>query len=214
MYMMITTRKNIRKEPSGIRGRGIKKAVAAALILVFAAIVLPGISLAEGGDNIAFKDSRLKSALLDLPGADADANKELSEGELAALTGRLDVIGSGIVNIAGMQFATGLSSLDLSGNKIRDISCLSSLVSSETRSLNELNVSHNYLDLTEGSGDMEIINALISAGCAVTYEPQDVIVAESIALDNGGIWTVTSAIGITAGLALHHIRHSVDHCLN
>lgn len=181
--MMITTRKNIRKRYPGFRGRGIRKAAVSALVLVFAAVLLPGISLAEGGDIIAFKDGSLKSALLDLPGADADANKELSEAELAALTGRLDVISSGIKDITGMQFATGLAVLDLSGNKIRDISCLGSLVSSETHSLTDLNVSHNYLDLTAGSGDMEVINALISAGCNVVYEPQDVIVVEGITLD-------------------------------
>ncbi len=161
----------------------IKKAAAAAIILVFAAAVLPGASLAGENDIILFQDDIIKEELLKLPGADANADGEFTEGELAALAGRLSVTGSGIKDITGMQFAAGLTELDLSGNKIRDISCLASLVSSEPHNLTKLNVSQNYLDLTAGSGDMAVIDGLISAGCAVTYEPQKAVAVEGITLD-------------------------------
>ncbi len=182
--MMIIKDKTKTQKRCAYLGRPINKAAIAALALVFAIVILPGVSLADETDPvIAFPDDALKNELLELSGADADGDGELTEGELAALTGRLDIMNSGIKDIAGMQYATGLSELNLSGNRIRDISCLAALVSSEPHNLAKLDVSQNYLDLTEGGGDITVINELINAGCAVTYEPQSAVAVEEVALD-------------------------------
>lgn len=161
----------------------LKRAIVAVLAITALVVILSDKSQAGDSDNIAFSDDALKHALLTLPGADINADGELTEGELAALTGQLDIIGLEITDITGMQFADGLSGLDISGNKIRDISCLTSLVASDPHALSELDVSDNYLDITEGSDDMAVIDELISSGCAVTYEPQKTIKVDTIAFD-------------------------------
>ena len=151
---------------------------AAAALTVMLAVALTGTAFADINDAVVINDTNLQNALLALPGADADDNDMLSEGEIGALTGTLMLEDLGISDITGLQFATGITGLDLSGNSIHDISALGSLA------LTSLDVSDNYLDLTAGSSDMAVIAALQGAGCTVTYEPQNLVAVSGVTLNH------------------------------
>ena len=144
-----------------------KVITAAALAAMLLVAAMPA-ALAGQDDNIVFTDDALKQALVGA-GVDTSGDGEITEGEMAAYTEALSLVGLGITDPAGLQFATGTPSIDLSANAISDIAVLSGLVQ-----LTTLDVSNNYLDTTPESDDMAVITVLINAGCAVTYEPQSV----------------------------------------
>ncbi len=120
---------------------------------------------ADEADIVLFQDSNLEQAFLEL-GTDTDGDGAICEGELAALTGPLDLSGRNISDIEGLQFATSIVQMDLSGNTISDISNLTSLPSLET-----LDISENLLDTADGSPDRAVIDAM-GATCTVIFEPQ------------------------------------------
>ncbi len=151
--------------------QGMRRISTAAALIVVLVIVLTGTALADINDAVSFPDAKLKNALLALPGADADGSGTLTEGEMEALTGPLMLSGLGISDITGLEFAKGVTQINLSGNTIREISALSGLA------LTSLDVSDNYLDLSAGSSDMTVITTLQGAGCTVTSEPQKVPVS-------------------------------------
>jgi Leucine-rich repeat (LRR) protein len=64
------------------------------------------------------------TALLAVSGLDADNNGQISLAEAAAYTGTLDLSGTGISNVEGLQAFTGITTLDVSGNGITDLSPL------------------------------------------------------------------------------------------
>ena len=71
-----------------------------------------------------------------------------------------------------MQNLTKIYHLDLDHNNIEDIQPLvdnSGLVGNN----DYVFLTWNYLDITEGSEDMEDINALIGRGVNVYYDPQN-----------------------------------------
>ncbi len=183
----------------------------AALLLVSGGIPM---AMAAGDDLVEFSDIHLKQALI-AAGADENLDGELSELEMAALDGAVDLSGRAIRDISGLSFASGITELNLSGNMIRDISELSEMTNlhkldisgnrvgdisalAELTSLEHLNlsgneifdigalydadapplalltldVSDNYLNMADGSVGRQITDALILAGCSVTFDPQ------------------------------------------
>jgi hypothetical protein len=174
-----------------------KKLRRVCVALTLAAVLgaaLSGTAFADTADIVVFADANLEAALRALPGADADASGALTEGEMAALTGTLDLSGLDISDITGLQYAAGISGLNLSGNLIRDISALGSFSSIA------INVSGNCLDIAAGSGDMAVIAALQAAGCTVTYSPQKTRVTgvslnlETLELSVGETAVLTAAV--------------------
>ncbi|MHB8961834.1 MAG: S8 family serine peptidase [Saccharofermentanales bacterium] len=92
----------------------------------------------QAGDDIPvlFPDPYLKAALLSND-ADANADGVIVRGEMRVLSGYLDLYGSGITDLGGLEYAVNLKELDLSGNSLSDISALSGMTQM------------TYLDLSE-----------------------------------------------------------------
>ncbi len=153
-----------------------KRAVAVLAAVVAAAVMLPGATHAAPEDAVTIPDAALRAELL----AEADGGDgTLTEGELAALTGTLDLSGVGIYDITGLEYLAGVTELDLSDNYISDISPLAGLA------LTGLNVSGNYLYITDSSQAMTVIDGLSSTEpyCSVIYLPQKDIPANGVSLD-------------------------------
>ena len=83
----------------------------------------------------------------------------------------LDLSNNQITVISDLSGLTRLNHLYLSNNYLTDISPLANLTSFYTGG--ELDVSYNYLTVTEGSPAMVIINSFTSKGVTVTYSPQN-----------------------------------------
>ena len=130
---------------------------------------------AAGTDAVEITDENLKQALIDL-GTDTGGDGEISEDEMAALTGSLDLSAKSISEITGLEYAVGLESINISDNTVRDIGPLTGL------GLVSLDVTLNYLDITDGSEDMTDITTLQTAGCTVVYDPQKDIPAGSVTI--------------------------------
>ena len=95
-----------------------------------------------------------------------------SISDITALSGlvsldRLWLDNNHISDISALKDLTGLEYLYLENNQIRNISAISGLTG-----LQALRIFHNYIDITPDSDSMLIINALITAGVSVSYEPQ------------------------------------------
>ncbi len=174
------------------------KAVWSVLMTVALLVTNVPAALAADEDIVTFADA-LKQALI-VAGADTGGDGTLSEGEMAALTGSLDLSGQSISDLTGLSFATGITGLDLSGNEITDITELSSMTGltsldlsgnelgeiaalAALTSLVTLDVSNNYLDITDGSDAMQVIEGLEGNGCTVTSAPQKDIPATGVELD-------------------------------
>ena len=153
--------------------RFIKRSLSAVLTIALLFAFAP-VAFAAPGDNVSFADANLKQAFLDA-GADTGGDGQITQGELAALTGSLDFSSRNIEVLGGIEYAIGITGIDLSGNIIRDIGTLTALTE-----LTGANVSNNYLDITDGSSDMADINALIAGGCVTIYAPQKDIPADII----------------------------------
>ena len=76
---------------------------------------------------------------------------------------------TGLEDITTIKNMKQLKSLSLNSNNITDIT---PIVQGPLNSLEELSIKSNYLDLTEGSKDMENIQLLIDRGVDVYYQPQ------------------------------------------
>src|SRR6056297_3788143 len=76
---------------------------------------------------------------------------------------------TGLEDITAIENMKQLKSLSLNSNNITDIT---PNVQGPLNSLEELSIKNNYLDLTEGSKDMENIQLLIDRGVDVYYQPQ------------------------------------------
>lgn len=168
----------------------LKRAAAAVLAITAIIALLPNATHAAPTDAVDIPDGALKSALI--TAADADSSGTLTEGELAALTGSLDLSDKGISDIAGLGFVTGVTELNLSNNKIRDISPIADNISG--LSLTSLDVSQNYLDLTPGGEDITDITAVESktGGCSVIYASQRAVAVEGVSLDRSSFEGCTS----------------------
>lgn len=75
-----------------------------------------------------------------------------------------------VADISVLENLTNLASLYIPFNEIRDISSL--VANNGLGSGTFINIRYNYLDLTEGSKDMEDIETLMQREAHVLYEPQ------------------------------------------
>jgi hypothetical protein len=82
----------------------------------------------------------------------------------------LEVDGNQIVNITALSNLTSLTLLYLQDNQIADIQAL--VDNAGLGVGDEIDIRHNYLDLTPGSSNMRDIQGLIARGVDVEYEPQ------------------------------------------
>ena len=184
-----------------MKKQNIKKLTVSLLLTVLLAFSTFGVVFAAEDNIIA--DNILKNALLDTeigPDIVVDTNDDgnISQGELAALSGTLSLAGLGITDLTGMEYATGISILYLSGNQIESITPLLGL------SLTKLDISNNYLNINSGSDDLADIQALVTAGCSVTYEPQNPEhpTVTGISLNQGTLALITGQTGtLTAAIA-------------
>lgn len=92
--------------------------------------------------------------------------------DISALSGminlqRLSLDDNQITDISALSDTISLQRLRLADNEISDISALSFLTN-----LTRLTLQYNYLDISEDSETMSIINDLIAGGTDVEYEPQ------------------------------------------
>ena len=195
-----------RSKRSRAKGSLVKHA---ALLMLLLALTVIGTmhpnALAGRNDAVDIPDANLKQALLD-SGADANGDGELTDGEMAALTGKLDLSGKAIANISGLELANSITELDLSGNAITDIAVLPALDKltaldlsdnwildigvlydmenpPEALSLLTLDISANYLSTVDGSTARTVIDALLAAGSVVTFDPQKPIPAMEVTLN-------------------------------
>ena len=159
----------------------IKSVILCVAVLFFVFGGLP-VARAAKNDVVDFPDARLKQALLDA-GADEDMDGELTEGELAAVEGAVDLSGKAIGDITGLSFAAGITELNLSGNAIVDITELS-----EMTSLQALDLSDNMVADISALADLDGLTSLNLSGNALfeidaLYDvdaPPDILVLQTL----------------------------------
>ncbi|MEX1308120.1 MAG: leucine-rich repeat domain-containing protein, partial [Eubacteriales bacterium] len=118
-------------------------AIFLAICVVFA---VPFVVFAE--DTASIPDAKLENALREL--LEKDDSDTLLPSELATLTGEIDLSHLGITNIRGIEYLTGATSIDLSGNSIETMSShMDKLVNLES------------LDLSEDSGRYDFPGAVL-----------------------------------------------------
>lgn len=162
-------------------------AIFTALLLTFS--LLPRIAFADGEDNINFPDSVLKQKLL-AKGVDTNADGEISQQELSAVTGMLDlnsVSGKKIQRLDGLEYADNVTGLNLKYNYVTDLSILMGM-----DGLQSADVTYNYLDPTAGSADMQMIASLQAKGVTITNAGQQTI---SVNYSGSMYYTTGSAPG-------------------
>ena len=101
-------------------------------------------------------------------GADTDLDGDISKDEIQALAGSLDLSNKSIINLTGLQFATGISELYLDSNDVSNITPLASLHNLTKLSLARTNVSDlgaltaltNLICLDLTAIDSNYVNAL------------------------------------------------------
>lgn len=161
----------------GRKIRILRKMVIAVLAALMVVICFTTVQAAA--DDVVI-DENLNQALINL-GKDSDGNKKLSQDEIAALSGELDFSSKDIRNLTGLEFATGIDGINLSDNMVRDIGPIKEL------SITSLDISQNYLDLTDGSQAIIDIQALEAAGCTVTYGDQKNIPVDGVSLQQENV---------------------------
>lgn len=162
-----------------------------AFIIVFAVSIFSAFA-----EDAVVPDENLRNELI-AKGADTNSDNNITPEEISALTGDLDLSGKNISDITGLEHAVGVTSINLQGNKIRDISKLLPLVGTTPHSLTSVNVKNNYLVLSDGSEDKNVIDQLVS-GCTVEYDPQDTIPVEGVTLDTEILMGVDETATLTA----------------
>ena len=180
------------------------KTAAVWAILLTLMLLVTNVPVALAAEDDVIADPNLRQALIDA-GADIGGDNKLSEDEMEALSGLLDLSGKSISDLAGLTYATGVTELDLSNNDISDISELSELNSLASLNLSDneltdidalynvdnppeavalvtLDVTKNHLDITDGSNDRKVIDALRDAGCNVIYIQQKPVAVTGVEL--------------------------------
>lgn len=119
----------------------------ATIVALTAPIFTAGAAQAAPNDPVHMPDAALQSCI-NRTKFGRPAGTVIREGELASLTGMLGCLISGITDLTGLEYATGLSTLYLDRNNISDLSPLSGL-----HNLTSLYVSNNQIeDLSPISG--------------------------------------------------------------
>ncbi len=172
--------------------RRLRRLTALLTIIAMLVLALPGTALADTDDTVTITDTALLDALRTAAGV--DSSHVLTEGDIEGLAGALDLSGKSISDITGLQFATGVTSIDLSDNTVRDISAIAALP------LTTLDVRNNYLDISAGSGDMAVISALTGNGCAVEYDPQTAIPVSGVSLAESAVMCPGDTLSLTAAV--------------
>lgn len=102
-------------------------ALGATFALVGSMIALPNAALAAPNDPVNIPDDALRTAVTDtLNSTGHPVTGELKESDLAALQW-LVLEDTGVADLTGLEFATGLGSLNLNGTQVTDISALRGL---------------------------------------------------------------------------------------
>jgi hypothetical protein len=138
-------------------------AALASIILVSSLWVSPAYA---ANDDPVTLSSTLKTALVNV-GAIAAGDETVTEGEMAAVTGDLDLSDQGITGLEGISNLTGITSLDLSDNELTSLAPMTGM-----DWLTVLDISGNWLDLSDGSADRAVLDGL--AGCSITEGTQRV----------------------------------------
>jgi uncharacterized repeat protein (TIGR02543 family) len=94
--------------------------------IVFLIIGLPSVAFAADADVVSFPDANLKQALVDA-GVDTSGDGNITQGEMAAVSGALYLDRKGLTDISGLQFAQNITTLSINLNKVTDLQCLGSL---------------------------------------------------------------------------------------
>ncbi len=135
-----------------------------ALVLgLFNAGTLPAIeSYAAPTDVINFPDAKLLTALK-AAGIDKNSDGVITQGEMAAKTGYLNIDEKGITTLEGIQYATRISYLLFSKNQIKDISPLATMtnlieITGYSNQISDITPVASLINLTE----LNFINNQIS----------------------------------------------------
>lgn len=113
----------------------MRKQIFIVILIIILLLSSANLVYAAEGDIVSFSDSNLKQALINT-GADTSGDGEITEGEMAGLSGSLDLSDKDISNIEGLQYAINIEALYLDNNNgIKSISYLSSLTNLKTLSL-------------------------------------------------------------------------------
>ena len=172
-----------------------KRKIPVVTITAFALVFAASMYAAFADDNAVTNDN-LRNALIAI-GADANTDNVITSAEIAAITGDLDLSGKSISDISGLEYATGVNSIKLQSNAIRDISPLVTLIGTTPHALTSIDVSQNYLIIADGSEDKLAIDTIAASGCTVIYDPQTAIPVSAVTLDKD---SVQLGIGETAAL--------------
>lgn len=105
---------------------------------------IPSAETPSAEEEIHFNDMHLENVVRDTLGKNIGPIMKSDVEKITKFSARVE----GILNINGLQYFTALEELDLYGNRISDISPLSSLTS-----LKKLNLGKNYNMLTAGSSN-------------------------------------------------------------
>lgn len=172
-----------------------KRKIPVVTITAFAIVFAAGIYAAFADDAVV-TDDNLKNALIAI-GADTTPDNQLTAAEMQALTGDIDLSGKSISNISGLDYATGVNSINLQNNMIRDLSPLVRLAQTTPHALTSVDISNNYLIMADGNEDKLAVDAITAAGCTVLNTAQTPIPASGVTLNTK---TVLLGIGETAAL--------------
>ena len=111
-------------------------------------------------------EENLKQALID-NGADYDGDGELTQDELRAMTGDLEIGERELTNIDGLQYAANIRGLWIDHNNISDIS----LIFNNLTQLEALNVSCNPIADYNGLNNLTQLDFLVLSGCPIGTMP-------------------------------------------
>ena len=95
-----------------------KMHIIAIVLAICVVMAVPLMGFAE--DEVSIPDAKLESAFRDL--LEINDSDALLASELASLTGEIDLSDKGITNIRGIEYLTGATSINLSGNDIETMS--------------------------------------------------------------------------------------------
>lgn len=102
-------------------------ALGATFALVGSMLALPNAALAAPNDPVNIPDATLRDSITEtLSGTGHIVEGELKESDLAALT-FLNLEGKNVTDLTGLEFATGMRALNLTGTTLTDISALTGL---------------------------------------------------------------------------------------
>jgi len=176
-------------------GEGKMMKRTAHLVVVFLA-VMPALTRAEA--PVHFVDANLKAAVESALGI-----SDPTHSDMLALT-KLGASYKAILNLTGIEYATNLTDLDLSGDEISDFSPLSGLTN--LRKLNLYNCSIIYISFLSGLTNLTELNLNLNMGIRNISVLSGLTNLTSLQLNNNRINDVSALSGLTnlTNLGLHN----------